>query len=94
MKRQKLGVCKACGKVTATQWHHVFGSFQRKVAEREGLVIELCQECHDRMHNDATYWLNYKKRFQRAWETRQGNTREKWMRLFHRNYLTDLEDYE
>lgn len=94
MKRQKLGVCKVCGKVASTQWHHVFGSFQRSVAEREGLVIELCQECHDRMHTDSAFWLKYKKRFQRAWETRTGNSREKWMKLFHRNYLTDLEDYE
>lgn len=94
MKRKKLGACRICGKVTSTQWHHVFGGPLRKAADREGLVIELCQECHQRMHRDAEFWLTYKKRFQRAWESRKGNSREKWMRIFHRNYLTDLEDYE
>ncbi len=93
MKRQKLGRCKICGKVCSTQWHHVFGAHQRKAADREGLVIELCPGCHEKMHKDAAFWLIYKKGFQRAWETREGNTREKWMKIFHRNYLTDLEDY-
>jgi len=94
MKRRKLGVCKICGRHYGTEWHHVFGGSQRRASDREGLVIELCQECHQRMHADADFWLKYKKSFQRSWETKKGNTREKWMRLFHRNYLTDLEDYE
>ncbi len=70
----------------------MFGASQRKDADREGLVMELCHDCHSEMHKNADLWLEYKKRAQRAWETRKGNSRERWMVIFHRNYLTDLED--
>lgn len=94
MKRRKSGCCRKCGAVGCTQWHHLLGGPQRKAADREGLVIELCPACHVQMHTDADLWLQYKKRAQRAWERREGNDRKKWMRLFHRNYLDTLGDEE
>jgi hypothetical protein len=91
MKRVKRGQCRRCGKFGATEWHHIFGGPQRKAAEREGLVIELCHDCHLLLHRDAKEWMVYKKRAQRAWETIGKHNRALWMTKFHKNYL-DLED--
>lgn len=70
----QYGVCYVCGKVCATEYHHIFyGVSKRKIADREGLTCYLCRECHKGtkgVHGRDGEKLNYtlKEIAQEAWE--------------------------
>lgn len=40
------GCCFLCGKYGVTQEHHIFGGRNREMAEKYGLKIQLCLDCH------------------------------------------------
>lgn len=43
-------LCAICGKL-ATETHHlIYGSSQRKLADRDGITMPLCRSCHKDMH--------------------------------------------
>ena len=73
----------------ATDCHHLMNgsSVYRKRCDKYGLVIPVCRQCHERLHNDKAMLIRYKKLAQKAFEKQ--NTREEWLNLFHKNYLED-----
>ena len=40
-------ICAFCGSPTRTKHHLVFGTSERKVADRDGLWIPVCDDCHN-----------------------------------------------
>lgn len=43
-------LCAICGKL-ATETHHlIYGSSQRKLADRDGITMPLCRSCHKDIH--------------------------------------------
>ena len=80
------GVCYICGRYGQTEVHHVFhGTANRKIADREGLTVNLCRACHERVHRDAELNRNLEREAQEVWETKRG-TRAEFMKLFGKNY--------
>lgn len=73
-------------------WHHCFGGHgRRSISEREGLVVPLCNACHN-MTNKSVHFnkqidLLVKKLAQKKFE--EHHTRERFIKLFGRNYLDD-----
>lgn len=43
--------CLICGKGTTDVHHLVFGNAKRCLADKDGLTIPLCRDCHEKMHN-------------------------------------------
>ena len=43
----RKGVCFICGRYGPTEKHHIFGSYNRKKSEEDGLYVYLCHSCHN-----------------------------------------------
>lgn len=44
--QEKTDTCFICGK-PATEWHHIFNSFNKGISEKYGLMVHLCHNCHN-----------------------------------------------
>lgn len=80
--------CRACYRTGTLHKHHIFhGTANRKLADREGLWIYLCPECHEKIHknHDMDRW--FQQVGQRRWMEKNGKSKEDFMKIFGRNYL-------
>ena len=91
-------ICYRCGRYGPTERHHIFGAYNRKKSEADGLVVYLCHSCHneppDGVHfNKKTReWLQ--KIGQRAYEENliydglsPDEATQKFMERYGKNYL-------
>ena len=46
----EAGVCYICGRQTETARHEIYGGKNRQVSKREGFWVNLCPDCHARVH--------------------------------------------
>ncbi len=85
-KRMHDGIfCIECGKMATDQHHCVFGK-NRANAERWGLTVMMCRQCHSRLHDkDEALAMKYRQLAQLAFEYEFDH--EKWMQIFGRNFL-------
>lgn len=89
-KRKKTNVCRLCGNGGQTSHHHVFyGSFRQK-SEQLDLVVEVCFECHRKIHDHPSEYEWLKKQYQKDWE--ELHSHEEWMQIFHRNWLINQDN--
>lgn len=51
---QYMGYCTICGKPTEAV-HHCLGGSKRQIADREGMVIGLCNDCHNMSDNSVHF---------------------------------------
>lgn len=82
--------CYICGK-PKDHTHHVIGGSKRPLADKDGLTIPLCYECHNAMHNSTKEFDKdmrdaIKRIAQRRWEETYGN-REEFIKRYGKNYL-------
>ena len=84
-RRDKKHVCRICNKFGITQIHHIFyGQFRNK-SEKLDLVIEVCPECHRKIHDNPKEFAQIKEVAQRTWEAEHSH--EAWMNIFHRSWI-------
>jgi hypothetical protein len=87
---EDLEHCLLCGSTNNIEMHHVFfGTADRKISDKYGLVVPLCAFHHRGnfgVHGDRTLDLMLKEMCQTIFETKVGS-REDFMKLFGRNYL-------
>lgn len=81
--------CYFCGRVNGLEEHHVLGgTANRKLSEKYGLKVLLCQDCHTGK-NGAQYNRernqSLKRLAQIAFEARHSH--DEWMEIFKKNYL-------
>lgn len=82
--------CYVCGKPKNHTHHCIFGS-KRALADKDGLTVPLCAECHNLIHTSSDPFyegiqLDLKRIAQRKWEEKNG-TREDFIKRYGRNYL-------
>lgn len=87
MKRlHESDYCFECDRPAQHTHHLLFGSANRKHSEDFGLTIQLCAECHARLHDrDNAMALRYRKMGQAAFEYKYSH--EEYMRIFGKNFL-------
>ena len=94
----EYGVCYLCGRMTNTQTHHIFGGFNRKLADADGMTVELCPLCHHRCHNgENSPKVRYKlhREGQKRWIEHYGpdliqqgkDPTTEFMKRYGRNYV-------
>ena len=44
------GVCYVCGRQTDTARHEIYGGANRNISKRMGFWVNLCPDCHRRVH--------------------------------------------
>lgn len=87
------GVCYFCGAIGQTHLHHIFFGPNRKISDREGFTAYLCPACHEHgpwavhTNRSSNYMLKAKCQF----EYEKTHTREEFMALIGKNYLSDAE---
>ena len=81
--------CYLCGRKTCLERHHVMsGTANRKLAERYGLWVYCCHDCHTgtngvQYNGKLNKWL--RAQAQMAFE--EAHSHEEWMKVFMKNYL-------
>lgn len=86
---QKGERCFFCGRTTDLQTHHIWGGVaNRKLSEKYGLTVRVCQECHtgkDGVQYNRAKADSLKRLGQIAFEARHSH--DEWMQIFRKNYL-------
>lgn len=84
----KYAKCYRCNVWKMTEEHHLMnGVGIRKKADKDGLVVQLCRDCHDLVHRNKTVRFQLKAKAQKEYEST--HTHEEWMKRYHKNYLGD-----
>lgn len=95
MRRTPLPVpetCELCGLETQCAHHHVFfGTANRRLSDKWGMIARLCPSCHSAVHNnsvipfgDETFNDMLKKSYQEKFQ--QEHPDECFISIFGRNY--------
>ena len=87
---QKEKACLICDTTQNVECHHVyFGTANRKVSEKHGFTVWLCNHHHtgsrNSVHQNRELDLMLKKAMQMVYEI--DHSREEFMELIGRNYL-------
>lgn len=77
--------CELCGMTAVHRHHCFFGTANRKVSERLGMVVDLCMSCHALVHADYTVRVKLCRKYQAKYE--ETHTREEFRAEFGRSYL-------
>lgn len=81
--------CHLCGRNNATEMHHMLHGPYRKKADKLGLVVPLCRDCHYRLHNTDKRLDRQLQREAEQTLLNRGWTREKFIAEFGKNYLEE-----
>ena len=85
------GVCFMCGCTGPTHIHHIFFGVNRPISDREGFTAYLCPGCHEwepwavHVNRSSNYMLKAICQF----EYEKTHSREEFMDLIGKNYLSD-----
>lgn len=84
-----MGECFLCGKTCQCARHHLIGGAYRGKADRLGLFVPLCPDCHERVHRDGRLMRRLRAYAQEQMLFLHGWTQEKWLEEFDKNYLEE-----
>ena len=85
-----LDECFRCLKVPVEKHEIFYGTAERQKSKDWGMVVALCPECHRKVHRFKEIDRGLKRIGQTIFEKEYGH--EKFMDVFHRNYLEGSED--
>lgn len=79
--------CFFCHTTQGLECHHcIHGNANRKIADREGLTVNLCHRCHQKVHDtDREMDLVLIQYAQRKFE--ETHTRQEFRELFGKSWL-------
>lgn len=78
--------CYLCGRVDSLHVHHcLHGLANRKLADKDGLTVFLCPECHMNLHQRGWHDRELKLLAENAWIEHYG-TREEFMKRYGKSY--------
>lgn len=67
--------------------HCIHGVANRRIADREGLTVHLCERCHTALHDKGYHDLDLQQIAEQAWMEYNKKAIEEWIALFGKNYL-------
>jgi hypothetical protein len=86
--------CTLCGTPTTEIHHLCYGGANRRLSDEDNLVIPICRECHNDIHNIPTAGKLSKIVGQLAYELNENahkgdilNAREKFRKRYGKSYL-------
>lgn len=80
--------CFVCGHYGPTDVHHILHGSRRKAADKYGLTVHLCRDCHHRVHNGDTALDKVLKMYaQTIFEEKYDH--DKWMEVFGKDYTAE-----
>lgn len=101
MSRKRKGerICALCGGPANEEHHLIHGSGRRKLAEEDGLKIDVCTRCHTlgpkAIHNNPELDRELQKLGEMMWLEKTGGTVEDFIQRYGKNYISEeVEDGE
>lgn len=79
------GICYICERRGHTDLHHCLHGIRRKYADRLGLTVWLCRDCHSALHDKGKYDRELEQIAQAEYEKHHSHS--DWMKIFQKNYL-------
>lgn len=76
--------CFICKRQGPLHVHHTLHGSYRKMADKYGLTVYLCPECHRDLHDKGTFDRELQEIGQRYFEEQYGH--EEFMRVFGKNF--------
>lgn len=83
-----LDWCYICGRPRQSIHHVFFGTANRKISDKNGFIVPLCNDCHTGpygVHHNRELDLEIKRRCERKYL--ESHRLAEFMRLIGRNYL-------
>ena len=81
-------LCKQEGRyVKGTDSHHCLFGNKKKLADEDGLTVQLCHSHHMELHQHQYHQLELKQLAERAWLSYYGKTIEDWINRYGKNFL-------
>ena len=85
--------CFICQRWGQTEEHHmIHGTAGRKKAEKYGLKVHLCHDCHMKLHDKGKFDRALQYIAQENFEKNFGH--EEWMKVFEKNYFLEEEQWK
>ena len=82
-----LGTCMYCGSTYQLSKHEIFEGRNRINSMKYGFVLPLCLRCHRNLQDETEFNDKWKRKAQTYFEENLG-TRDEFIKVFRRNYLT------
>ncbi len=79
--------CYLCGQYATDRHHVMHGTANRKLADKDGLTVMLCHDCHMRLHDKGNFDKELQKIGQKAWMEYYGKTANEFRKRYGKNYL-------
>lgn len=79
--------CYICGYKAHHKHHCVGGTARRKLAEKDGLYVRLCVQCHQDLHDHSENEIRLKRIAQIEWMEHYHKTEEEWRERYIKSYL-------
>lgn len=78
--------CYLCGRGGTLETHHVIHGYgRRRLADKDGLTVRLCPECHKNLHDYGWNDRELQKIGMLAW-IRENGTKEDFIKRYGRAY--------
>ena len=87
----KKDKCMFCYSTTNLTWHEIFAGRNRQNSMKYALCLRMCLYCHEEKQEDTIFNDFWYKKAQEYFEKNIGS-REEFLRVFRRNYLTEKEE--
>lgn len=99
MEHRECWLCGRNGSADPLDRHHIFGGARRELSEKYGLMVDLCHhDCHifgsEAVHNNKENMQKLHEYGQRLCMERHGMSKEEFIYLFGKNYLSEDEQGE
>lgn len=87
-KKKKCYICGKWGGDDMQRHHCIHGTANRRQAEKYGLWVWLCPECHRHVHSSAGHEIDeeLKRTAQSVWQASQGDV-DAFRRVFGKSWL-------
>lgn len=85
--------CYLCGTHNATDRHHVFPGANRRMSEKYGLTVNLCRDCHRKIHDNLDGMRKLQEHVQILAMVYYDWSMSEWIERFNKNYLENDEEH-
>ena len=79
--------CYICGSYPTETHHCIHGTANRRLADKDGLTVNLCHICHMNLHDKGLYDRELQKLAQTKWMEYYNKGTEEWIKRYGKSYL-------
>ena len=83
----KQECCYLCGQWAETTHHCIHGTANRKLADKDGLTVRLCNKCHTNLHDHGAFDRELQRIAQTRWMEYYEKSEDDFRKRYGKSYL-------